>query len=65
MHYVSHQFVSELDTENTNVQLFVWFCLNQIGKPQCSSDREFPEFFKTPLAFIPGVIMKEVMANQK
>ena len=38
-------------------------CLNQIGNTQCSSDREFPEFFKTPQSFIPGVIIKEDMAN--
>ena len=39
--------------------------LDQIGKTQFSSGREFPEFFKTPQAFIPGVIKKEDMANQK
>ena len=30
MHYVSHQFVSELDTENTNVHLFVCVEANEL-----------------------------------
>ena len=37
----------------------------QMGQSQCLSDREFPEFCKTPLTFDPSGIMREVMGHLK
>ena len=37
--------------------------IDQIEKFQCSSEREFPELFKTHLTFISGAIFVGIMAN--
>ena len=37
----------------------------QMGQSQCLSDREFPEFCKTPLTFDPSGFLREVMGHLK
>ena len=36
-----------------------------MGKSQCLSEREFPEFFKTPLTFDPTGFLRGVMGHFK
>ena len=38
--------------------------LVEIEKFQCPSDSKFLEFFKTPITFIPSIMLKVFIANQ-